>query len=134
VAGPLGPDHLLVTALVARLKEAGVPGGTAVVLAAAGSSDLKAAEQVRAQAAMLATELDVPVTAAFAASGQPGVADAVRDLRDLTGGPIALASYLLAPGQFHDRLAQSGADWVTAPLADHPAIAALIIDRYRTAA
>ncbi len=44
----------------------------------------------------------------------------------------ALDSYLLAPGQFHDRLTQSGADWVTAPLGDHPAVAALIIDRYRT--
>lgn len=134
VAGPLGPDHLLVTALVARLREAGVPDGTAVVLAATGSSDPEAARQVGAQAAMLATELDVPVIAAFAASGQPSVADAVADLRDLTGGPVAVASYLLAPGLFHDRLARSGAGWVTAPLGDHPAIAALIIDRYRTAA
>ena len=134
VAGPLGPDHLLVTALVARLEEAGVPGGTAVVLAAAGSSDPKAADQIAAQAAMLASELDVPVTAAFAASGQPSVEDAVADLRGLTGGPIAVASYLLAPGLFHDRLAKSGADWVTAPIGDHPAVAALVIDRYRTAA
>jgi sirohydrochlorin ferrochelatase len=134
VAGPLGPHHLLVTALLARLKQAGVPGGAAVVLAAAGSSDPKAAHQVGAQAAMLATELDVSVTAAFAASGQPSVTDAVADLRELTGGPVAVASYLLAPGLFHDRLGQSGADWVTAPLGDHPAIAALIIDHYRTAA
>src|SRR5215468_12357011 len=39
VAGPLGPDPLLVTALIGRLSEAGVPEDAPVVLAAAGSSD-----------------------------------------------------------------------------------------------
>ena len=134
VAGPLGPDHLLVTALVARLKEAGVPSGVGVVLAAAGSSEPKAAEQIAAQAGLLAAELDAPVIAAFSASGQPSVEDAVAQLRERTRGSVAVASYLLAPGLFHDRLAKSGADWVTAPIGDHPAVAALVIDRYRTAA
>lgn len=134
VAGPLGPDQLLVTALMSRLAEAGVPGGVGIVLAATGSSDPKAADQIAAQADLLAAELDAPVIAAFAASGQPSVEDAVARLRDSTRGPVAVASYLLAPGLFHDRLAKSGADWVTAPLGDHPAVAALVIDRYRTAA
>lgn len=134
VAGPLGPDQLLVTALMTRLAEAGVPSGVGVVLAAAGSSDPRAAGQIAAQADLLAAELGVPVVAAFAASGQPSVEDAVTDLAEKTRGPVAVASYLLAPGLFHDRLAKSGADWVTAPLADHPAVAALVIDRYRTAA
>jgi len=134
VAGPLGPDQLLVTAMVGRLSEAGVRAGTPVVLAAAGSSDPAAAEQVEAQAKLLATELGVQVAAAFAASGRPTVPKAVADLREATGGPVAIASYLLAPGHFHDQLAKSGAEWVTDPLGDHPAVAALIIDRYRTAA
>ncbi len=134
VAGPLGPDQLLVTALASRLDDAGVPTGTAVVLAAAGSTDPAAAEQIAAQAHLLAVELGVPVTAAFAAAGRPTVADAVADLRATTGGPVAVASYLLAPGHYHDQLAKAGAEWVTAPLGDHPAVAALIIDRYRTAA
>ena len=134
VAAPLGPDQLLVTALTSRLAEAGVPSGVGVVLAATGSSDPRAAGQIAAQADLLAAELDAPVIAAFAASGQPTVENAVADLRQTTGGPIAVASYLLAPGLFHDRLATSGADWVTAPLGDHPAVAALVIDRYRTAA
>jgi len=132
VAGPLGPDPLLVTALTGRLAEAGVPAGTAVVLAAAGSSDPEAAAQVAAQADLLADALDVPVVAAFAAAGRPTVAEAVAGLRARTGGPVAVATYLLAPGQFHDRLGESGADWVTAPLGAHPAVAALVIDRYRT--
>jgi sirohydrochlorin ferrochelatase len=134
VAGPLGPDHLLVTALVARLKEAGVPSGAGVVLAAAGSSDPRAAEQITGQADLLAAELDAPVIAAFAASRRPSVEDAIVHLREQTLGPVAVASYLLAPGLFHDRLAKTGADWVTAPLGDHPAVAAIVIDRYRTAA
>lgn len=132
VAGPLGPDPLLVTALTARLAEAGVPAGIPVVLAAAGSSDPQAAAEVQDQADLLADELGVPVVAAFAAAGRPGVTEAVADLRARTGGPVAVATYLLAPGHFYDQLRESGADWVTAPLGDHPAIAAVVIDRYRT--
>ena len=133
VAGPLGPDQLLVTALADRLAEAGVPAGIPVVLAVAGSADPAAAAEVRAQADLLAAELGTSVTAAFAASGEPEVAGAVARMRAATRGPVAVASYLLAPGVFQDRLAGSGADWVTEPLGDHPAVAALIIDRYRTA-
>jgi len=132
IAGPLGPDPLLVTALTGRLAEAGVPEGTPVVLAAAGSSDPQAADEVQAQANLLACELGAPVVVGYAAAGQPTVSEAVAELRARTGRPVAVATYLLAPGQFHDRLAQSGADWVTAPLGDHPAVAALVIDRYRT--
>jgi sirohydrochlorin ferrochelatase len=133
VAGPLGPDELLLTALTARLAEAGVPDGTPVVLAAAGSSDPAAAADVRQQADLLAERLGVPVTAAFASGAPPTVPDAVADLRALTGGPVAVASYLLAPGQFQDQLAASGADWVTEPLGGHPAVAGLVIERYRKA-
>ena len=132
VAGPLGPDPLLVTALASRLSQAGVPTGTPVVLAAAGSSDPHAAAEVAAQADLLADELGVPVLPAFAAAGQPSVPDAMAGLRARTGGPVAVATYLLAPGQFYDSLAESGADWVSEPLGDHPAVAARIIDRYRT--
>jgi sirohydrochlorin ferrochelatase len=133
VAGPLGPDELLLTALTARLAEASVPDGTPVVLAAAGSSDPAAAADVRQQAELLAERLGVPVTAAFASAAPPTVPEAVADLRARTGGPVAVASYLLAPGQFQDQLAHSGADWVTEPLGGHPAVAGLVIERYRKA-
>jgi len=131
VAGTLGPDPLLVTALTGRLAEAGVPEGTPVVLAAAGSTDPQAADEVQAQANLLAPALGAPVVVGYAA-GRPTVSESVADLRARTGRPVAVATYLLAPGQFHDRLGQSGTDWVTAPLGDHPAVAALVIDRYRT--
>jgi sirohydrochlorin ferrochelatase len=134
VAGPLGPDDLLLTALTARLAEADVPDGTPVVLAAAGSSDPLAAADVGKQADLLADRLGVPVVAAFASATPPSVPDAVAELRERTGKPVAVASYLLAPGRFQDQLADSGADWVTAALGGHPALAGLVIDRYRKAA
>jgi sirohydrochlorin ferrochelatase len=134
VAGPLGPDPLLTTALAARLAEAGVPAGTPVVLGAAGSAAPAAADEVRRQAALLGELLGVQVLAAFAAVGDPSVPAAVSELRTRTGGKVAIASYLLAPGHFHDQLSQAGADWVTEPLSGQPALAGLVIDRYRTAA
>jgi sirohydrochlorin ferrochelatase len=88
---------------------------------------------VRKQADLLSDRLGVPVLAAFASAAEPTVPSAVADLRARTGGPIAVASYLLAPGLFQDQLAGAGADWVTAPLAGHPALAGLVIERYRRA-
>jgi sirohydrochlorin ferrochelatase len=129
LASPLGPDPLLVTALAGRLAEAGVPDGTPVVLAAAGSSEPAAADDVRQQAELLAERLGVPVTAAFATGASPRIKEAVTSI----GQPVAVASYLLAPGHFSDQLRQSGARWVTAPLGGHPALAGVVIDRYRTA-
>jgi len=134
VADPLGPDELLLTALAARLSEAGVPAGTPVVLAAAGSSDPAGAADVHKQADLLAERLRVPVVGAFATAALPTVRQAVTDLRKRTRQPVAVASYLLAPGHFQDLLHQSGADWITEPLGGHPALAGLVIDRYRMAA
>ncbi len=111
-----------------------MPDGTPLVLAAAGSSDPAAMTDVGQQADLLAAHLDVPVRAAYLSAAQPAVADAVRQLRGQTGRPVAIASYLVAPGRFQDQLAGCGADWVTAPLGGHPALAGVVIDRYRTAA
>ena len=133
VAAPLGPDPGLVPALAARLGEAGVPPGTPVVLAAAGSADPRSAADARSQAALLSAHLAAPVLAAFAAAARPAVGGAVAALAARTGGPVAVASYLLAPGVFHDRLRACGAAWVSAPLGDHPAVAGLVAGRFRTA-
>lgn len=134
VSAPLGPDQLLVTALAGRLTEAGVPDSTPVVLAAAGSSDPAAVQDVEQQAELLAERLAVPVVTAFGTASPPTVAEAVAELRSRTGRRVAVATYLLAPGHFHDELSRSGADWVTEPLGGHPALAGLVIDRYRITA
>ena len=132
VAAPLGPDPGLIPALADRLAAAGVPAGTPVVLAAAGSADPRAIASTRSQAALLASHLQVPVLAAFASAGQPSVDEAVTALAARTGGPVAVASYLLAPGVFAGRLSASGAAWISAPLGAHPAVAALVVDRFRS--
>lgn len=134
VAGPLGPDARLVPALAARLAEAGAPDGTPVVLAAAGSSDPAAAVDARRQASLLAGRLRAPVAAAFASAASPTVDEAVAGLATRTGRPVAVATYLLAPGLFHGRLRHSGAAWVSEPLGDHPAVARLVADRFRAVA
>jgi sirohydrochlorin ferrochelatase len=131
VAGPLGPDRRLVTVLAGRLAEAGVPAGTPVVLAAAGSSDPRAAVDTGRQAALLAAHLGAPVVPAFVTAARPSVTGAVAALTRRAGRPVAVATYLLAPGIFHDRLRQTGAAWVTAPLGAHPALARLVVARFR---
>src|SRR5262252_5308841 len=134
VARPLGPDARLVRALSDRLREAGVPGQVPVVLAAAGSSDPRALADTRRQAAMLAAHRHAPVVAAFATAARPTVDEAVSFLADVTGGPVAVAAYLLAPGLFHHRLWDSSGTWVSGPIGDHPAVAELILDRFRETA
>jgi sirohydrochlorin ferrochelatase len=131
VAAPLGPDARLVPVLADRLAEAGVPGGTPVVLAAAGSRDPQAADDTRRQAALLATHLGVRVVAGYLSASQPTVDEAVATLSACTGGPVAVATYLLAPGLFHDRLRRSKAAWVSSPLAGHPAVADLVLHRFQ---
>lgn len=140
LAAPLGPHRGLATALADHLTAAGAPTGIPVVLAAAGSSDPKAAADIELQAALLADLRGTEVLAAYATAGRPTVDEAIATLRDRPGGarrghePVAVATYLLSPGHFHDRLRQSAATWVSAPLGSHPAVAALVLDRYRAAA
>jgi sirohydrochlorin ferrochelatase len=133
VAAPLGPDSMLTDALGAGLAESGAPAGTPVVLAAAGSTDPRAAAAVQQQSQLLAGRLGGTVLAAYASAAQPTVDEAVATLRARSGRPVAVATYLLSPGHFHDRLRQSAAAWVTAPIGGHPAVAELVVARYRTA-
>jgi hypothetical protein len=49
------------------------------------------------------------------------------------GGRVVIASYLLAPGFFHDQLAKAGADLVTAPLLPSPVLAGIALERYDAA-
>jgi sirohydrochlorin ferrochelatase len=129
-AAALGPHPMLTRALVDRLAEAGRRPGDTVVLAAAGSSDPDAVAAVHSQAALLAAELDAPVTAAFGSTAAPDVRTAVAAARP---GRVAIAPYLLAPGFFTDRLAEVGADLVAAPLGAHPAVVDLVLHRYNEA-
>lgn len=121
VTAPAGPDPRLCVALADRLADAGYDGAGPVVLAAAGSADARSLDDVRRQAAMLAAHLEVEVTAAFLSAGEPKLADVK---------PTVVASYLLAPGVFHDKLTSCGATVISEPLGAHPVVADVVLDRY----
>jgi hypothetical protein len=61
------------------------------------------------------------------------VPDAVAAARRGGADRVVVASYLLAPGHFHDKLAGAGADLVTAPLLPDDRIAAVLLDRFDAA-
>ena len=135
-ARPLGPDPRLVEVLLDRLIEAGadpVDPGTAVVVAAAGSSDPRSVADVDHTAALLQRSWAGPVTTGYGSAAQPTVTDAVATARAAGADRVVLAAYLLAPGHFHDKLAGAGADLVTAPLLPDDRIAAVLLDRYDAA-
>ena len=129
-AGALGPDQVLVALLAARLAEAGNDPADHVVLAAAGSSDARAVLDVERTATALAVTTGLPVSAGYLSAATPTVVDAVSAARAGGARTVAVATYLLAPGFFTDRLAEVGADLVAAPLLPDPAVVDLVLRRY----
>lgn len=131
-AAPLGPDPVLSDILAEHVEQAGVAPEDVLVVAAAGSSRPEAREAPEKAARDLARRLGRAVTVGYGASAQPTVPEAVRRARP-AAGRVVLASYLLAPGHFHDKLHDAGADLVTAPLGPDPRLAQLIVRRFEDA-
>ncbi len=129
----LGPDDRLVELVLDRMRRAGVPDDTVVVLAPAGSSDERAQAESAETARRLGEGWGRPVRLAFAAGPQPSVADAVAAARADGAAHVTVASYLLAPGVFQRRIEESGADVVTGPLLPDPRVVDVVVDRYRSA-
>ncbi|HEX9040288.1 MAG TPA: CbiX/SirB N-terminal domain-containing protein [Trebonia sp.] len=144
-AGPLGPDPLLTAALERRLGEAGVAVGdptaraaTSVVLAAAGSSDSAANATIADLALRWQRERGWrAVLPAYASAAGPRPAEAVAALRSVGDGPVVVATYLLAPGFFADKVRDAalgaGAAAVAPVLGAAPEVADTVIERYRAA-
>jgi len=133
-SGALGPDDLLVDVLVERLEAAGARRGGPVVLAPAGSSDVRAQADSADMAGRLERRWGGTVHLGYAAGPVPTVADAVAAARSASGGqPVAVASYLLAPGYFQRQVEKSAADVVTGPIAPHPLLVDIVLARYRAA-
>lgn len=133
VTDALGPSPQMVRVLTDRLIESGWRVGDSVVMAAAGTSDVGAQRDLRITAAMLSAAIGDRVELAYAATGEPRVADAVTALRDRGARRVIVASYLLADGLFQERLRASGADAVTAPLGVHAGVVRLVASRFRRA-
>jgi sirohydrochlorin ferrochelatase len=135
-ARPLGPDPRLVAVLADRLRAAGADPGdprTAVVLAAAGSSDPRAVADVEDTARLLQQGRSGPVTTGYGSAASPAVPDAVAAARRAGAERVVVAAYLLAPGHFAGKLAGAGAEAVTAPLLPDERIAEVLLDRYDAA-
>jgi sirohydrochlorin ferrochelatase len=145
----LGPHPLLLRALGSRLAQVdplGPPGParrarTGVVLAAAGSSDPEAnatiarlAARWRADAGWFAVR---PAHASAATPGEPSPAEAVTGLLRAGARRVLVATYLLAPGFFADRISASalaaGAAAVSPPLGASAEVAEVLLDRYEEA-
>ena len=138
---PLGPHPLLLRALERRLAEADPaacedPARTAVVLAAAGSSHPAANAAVARLAAQWQARAGwSAVRPAYAASAAgPAPAAAVTSLRQAGTRRVVVATYLLAPGYFADRIQASslaaGAASVSPALGASPEVADVLLARY----
>jgi sirohydrochlorin ferrochelatase len=137
---PLGPHPLLRRALERRLGE--IPGGgdfdprqTAVVLAAAGSSDLAAAGVITDLAARWRARRGWrAVLPAYASAATPTPADAVTAARRAGARHVLVATYLLSPGVFADQVRRdclaAGAAGVSPVLGAAPEIADVVLGRY----
>ncbi|SIN69797.1 sirohydrochlorin chelatase [Agromyces cerinus] len=138
LAAALGPDDRLVEVLRRRLVEAGTTRDDLVVLAVAGSSDVRAVDDCRDMGERLAAALGAPVTVGFLSAAEPRLADAIAAVRADGGGRrVVAASYLLAPGYFQDLAAAAGADLLTEPLltpGDAPnELVDVVLDRFAEA-
>lgn len=135
-ARTLGPDPRLVEVLHHRLLTAGADpedARTAVVVAAAGSSDPRSTADVEDIADLLQRSWTGPVTTGYGSTDPDSVPDAVTAAGTAGAVEVVVAAYLLAPGRLHDDLAHAGADAVTAPLLPNDRIAAVLLDRHDTA-
>lgn len=130
----LGPHPLMIAALERRLAEAGVPPrtDTALVLAAAGSSDPSANATISALARGWRGWWRV--VPAYASAASPAPAEAVRALREAGAPRVAVASYFLAPGYFADKVRDAslaaGAVAVSPVLGAAPELVEIIGQRY----
>ncbi|KGJ80089.1 cobalamin biosynthesis protein CbiX [Cryobacterium roopkundense] len=140
VLGPaLGPDDRLIALLRHRLDESGLAADDVVVLAVAGSSDIRAVADCRVVAEGLAAASGRPIALGFLSAARPPLACTVTRTRiENPGRRIVVSSYLLAPGYFQGLVEKAGADVTTRPLLvpDEPAsqfLVDVVISRYLSA-
>ncbi|MBO0879641.1 MAG: sirohydrochlorin chelatase [Mycobacterium sp.] len=133
VTPALGPSPHIVRIAAAQIAKIGWRPGDSVVLAAAGTSDPAACNDLRTTARLLSELTGSPVRLAFAATGNPSVPAAVANARSGSRSRVVVASYLLADGLFQNRLRNCDADLVSEPLGKHPGLARLIANRFQQA-
>ncbi|MGZ5402363.1 MAG: sirohydrochlorin chelatase, partial [Aeromicrobium sp.] len=132
---PLGPDWILAEIGVGRLFEVGAGPDDTIVLASAESASRQALEDVSKAARLLSAVWGGRVHVGSIGGGDTPIAEAV-DIARAYGRRVVVSTYLLAPGDFYDRLQGCGADVITAPLLDggrpDPRLVSLVLARSRS--
>jgi sirohydrochlorin ferrochelatase len=134
IAAHLGPDPLIISALADRLGAAAAPSTTSAmttastVLVGVGSSRPEARPELESAGRQLAERLGRPVVAMT-------LFENVRSVLTAQPRPVAVATYLLAEGEFYTRLcaAADGLAPAAAPIGAHPDLVRLVLARYRAA-
>lgn len=131
----LGPDWILAEIGVRRLFEAGAGPDDTIVLASAGSADHRALDDVSKAARLLSAVWGGRVHVGSIGGGDTPIGEAV-DIARAYGHRVVVSTYLLAPGNFNDRLQDCGADVVTTPILDggppDPRLVNLVLARSRS--
>ncbi|MEU9099595.1 CbiX/SirB N-terminal domain-containing protein [Streptomyces sp. NPDC048361] len=133
VTAGLAGEPAVARAVHERLLEAGGPGD-AIVVAGAGSTWPGGVDGTRAVTRELSrAHPNLPVVDAYCSAAHPSVPDRVAQLRAAGFRRITIATHLLAPGRFTRVLEETGGvHAVSAPIADHPLIARLVLNRYES--
>jgi sirohydrochlorin ferrochelatase len=127
-APALGPDPVLADVMADHLGD--LSQIDRVVMAAAGSSDRRALQDCNETARLLSARIDRPVEVGYVS----GAGEHLSSVLARTPGRVAVATYLLAPGFFADRVRRIAADRpVSAPLGADIRIADLALRRYESA-
>lgn len=131
VAAHFGPDPLVVEVLAERvLPLLRARPGADVVLVSAGSRDPRAAREAGRAAELLAARIGTAVGCAFLTSTSTATSPEALLARRCEERPVVVATYLLAPGRFSRRVRQAASGAASSPLAPHPLLARLLLDRY----
>lgn len=142
-APPLGSDPRLLTALVDRLRSAGLAPDDGVVLCAVGSRDRDADAQFHAVAADLADHVACrgiePLFATRLGPEARYLREAVERLEATGARRIVVGPYFLSAGTLTDRVEKALADLrvgvaIAEPIGAHPGLIDIICDRYHAAA
>lgn len=139
---PIGPEAALLSIVDRRLREAlrtqHVTELDALVLAAAGSADIRSNALIARRARQWAAHHKLPCLTALASGTGPTAGEAVRALRVQGKRHVAVGSWFLSPGlsyvQQADEAHGAGAVAIADPLGAEPEIAEIVLTRYLRAA
>lgn len=139
---PIGADVSLLTVLDDRLRTAlhtaRVRELDAVVIAAAGSSDIRVTAAIAKLARLWSAHHHLPTSIAFASTSPPSTGEAIRDWRRQGKRHVAVGSLFITSGTHADRAAElaleAGACAVSEALGAHEELSRLIVARYSVGA